>query len=499
MMLAGNISKAYLIEDSSRFMDEAVSSYKDMLRKEVRGCCSRCQDGLGDKNPLSSEMQERAFKIWLEYTLRGDSIVPPPSHSKILKETDDGMCLKRGIVSPSVSVMTNYGGSSFSLCSSLGQCPEGQFHTENGIFLEDCYSKNEQFLFPPGCGNDAKSRTGSWSDSGYCCDKSDSDNSRFSSLSFSACFDTEDYPNQDLGEGWRNLKDEHCMENSKTESGEQLNEHFSGLQNLDMEHYNEEELKVLHELMNNPENFHETTKELSDMARDVSSKRKTSKTLSCIGRFFRNLVKSVRKCSTDNSRLKPSTTFELEDENRKANQRRWSIRSCPSPFQKRSSSVKTNGMFLLPVNKERNESIQRANSYSSLFGRKGSLFSHTERSHNSHVVKRSESCDVIRQVNFTDTCNYSVDCDLKTLAGNVDTEFFMDKKLDDLQPELTCICAKDGFCREVNSAMDFNERYETSHEEFDDGELVAPLVICVNKERSAHTRRIRKLSDDVFN
>ena len=415
MTTSENISRAYSIQDTRRFIDEAVASYEQMLRQD-NGPGRSTREGYPIKRDLLCQTRpELAFKGWLEGTFGQGAACDFLVDMPVLPY---GIFERQEIQSSPASVMPNYGGSNYS----LEQWPEYELHQSDDVFLDCCCGKHGTKLLPLKSGNSVKSPTCSWSDSGYCCDKSDSGNSRFSSLSFSGCSDTEDNCNKELKEWTQDSEGcwtgGTCVKKFNDSHTETCNEDFPGLQLLEMERYNPEEVKVLLEIMNNPENFHETTKELSDMARDVSSKRKHSKTLSGIGRFFRSIVRNVRKYSTDKSKLKlAAKEFEWGDENTNINQRRWSSRSCRSPFQKRSSPAKAKKSFVFPVEREALAPFNGQAVIRRYSAEKG-VSSQTQRDENFRMVRRSESCDIIRQLNFVDDNGKFIDQKVEAKSYN---------------------------------------------------------------------------------
>lgn len=363
------------------------------------------------------------------------------------------------------------------------------------------------------------SRSGSWSDSGYCCEKSDAETSRFSSLSFSERLNTEDCISEDpcTSESSKSK----CEEKSRKSAEYALEDCREFLANLqipgeadpsdfrpnasvfDNEYYSPEEQKILEEIIANPKNFHETTKELSDIARDVSSKgwrRKHAKAMSFVSQMFRRIVGNVRKHPADKSKQQPTANeFEGENDNRSKSQRRFSIRSCSSPFRKRSSSTKTSNRSLFSGGIGNKNTIQRVNSYSSLFGRKGSLFSHTERNQNSPILKRSLSYDTLQNRKLLENCKNVDDMYTKSVAAHLATDISCSLS-EEVQPlphayrGHTCAAKNISYEVEQEASIGEVERcYETYRSRIDDCELVAPLEINVQKERCAHTRRIKKL------
>ena len=499
MMLNGSLSRAYSIEDTLRFMTEAMDSYKQMLRRDIHSCRSRL-DNHSEERHLQRLRLEHAFQDWLEDIFQEESSSRKTSLLKV-SEIASEVNIKQAIPSSSASVMTNYGGSRFSYSSSVEHYHECELHQDNDIFYKNCSGEFRNHLSPLDYENSDKCRVGSWSDSGYCCDKSDSDYSRFSSLSFRGCFGEYDYSNQELEKLTYDNEDQY-LESKLCINSDNLYhcDKNTGLEMPDIACYNEEEVKIFFELMNNPENFHETTKELSDMARDVKSKRQQPKMFSNIGRFFRNIVRNIRKCSENRSKLKAETK-EIQQRDGRGNRRSSSLRSYPSPFQRRSSSVELVKKFRLPMKKSCRDTMKRASSYSSLFGRSGSLFAHMEQMRNFHIVKRSESCDAIQHKAFPGSAkNVLFDGVERNVDGFKTSCSTRDKSFQGLRLAATggISSEDDSCCRRAQSSISCNGTCKQTQNQFIESELVAPLVINLNERRSAYTRRINKLKDIDF-
>jgi len=497
MMLNGSLSRAYSIEDTSRFMIEALDSYRQMLRRDIHSRHSKLENHSEERH-LQRLRLEHAFQDWLEDVFQEESSSHKTSELKVSAIASEAKS-RQAIPSSSASVMTNYGGSRFSFCSSVEHYSECDLQQNNDIFYENCCGEFCNNYIPLDYENSDKSRIGSWSDSGYCCDKSDSDNSRFSSLSFRGCFGEYGDSNKEL-EKLTDDNEGQYLENKLFVNYFSLyqGDKNTGLEMPDIACYNEEEVKIFFELMNNPENFHETTKELSDMARDVKSRRQQPKAFSNIGRFFRNIVKTIRKCSEKRSKPKAEKReTKQRDGSGNRQHRSSSLRSYLSPFQRRSSSMELVSKFRLPMKKSFRDTMKRASSYSSLFGRSGSLFAHMERKQNFHIVKRSESCDAIRHKAFPGSAKNILfdDVDRNTDAF-IASCYTSEKSSQDLPPEAKHgISDDDRYFRSCQLNISCNDIRKNTQGQFTESELVAPLVINVNDRRAAHTRKIIKLKD----
>ena len=507
MKASQGISKALEIEDSLMFYDETLACYKHMLKRDrgkrrFENESSREQRSFSQAS-LECSKKDLSFEKWLKAALQEEEAVSAVA-------TELGSFEMEANTSPSVSVMTNYDKCIFSSCSSIGKHSDCGLFQDNDTFQPN-FGKCDYYLIPLKDDNSLKSRTGSWSDSGYCCDKSDSENSRFSSLSFSECLNAEDCYNPNSCAGEFSVENELYL--TETESSEDVpeeyNDLFVGMQILgnshgikepmervfETEHYSAEELKILRELMSNPENFHETTKELSDIARDVSSKgwrRKRSKT---IGQFFRRIVGNLKKLSSEKNKLKPAAKeFECGNDYTEKHQRKFSLRTCSSPFRKRSSSVKTPKKTVFSIGKGNKNTMQRANSYSSLFGRRGSLFSQTERNQNCYMVKRSKSYDTIRNEIFVDNRNDFENLQIEALTANFDMACTVEEKSQVSMNGCHARC-DDDFSYEAATNISSNSSCDDVCRNINCYELVAPLTMNISEERSALTRKIKKLRD----
>eukprot|EP00112_Aurelia_sp_Birch-Aquarium-sp1_P022557 Seg6395.2 transcript_id=Seg6395.2/GoldUCD/mRNA.D3Y31 product="hypothetical protein" protein_id=Seg6395.2/GoldUCD/D3Y31 len=284
-------------------------------------------------------------------------------------------------------------------------------------------SPNCSIFSPVSSNNGLKSRPGSWSDSGYCCDKSDTDHSRFSSLSFSDCntqrFKSENAFNFDLPQERINqesasqidgLSDkfrdldfvERAADFSDSNSAPSANgyefEDLPALAMFQSEEFNSEELNILRELVNNPDNMHETTKELSDISRDISSKDRMRKQFKvAVGKFFRKIVGNGKKrlatetCGEATRKTSEHSTSGHSEPLKEEGKLRKNISKSLKGFRKQSpksilrkfgenSSMKSQKDSTSSFNNLDIKKIQRTSSYSSLFGQRGSLFSQIERS-----------------------------------------------------------------------------------------------------------------------
>ena len=563
------LSKAYECEDTLQFLDETLASYKQMLNKEnaisrsnrafPRDSCadnSEKQDG----NSSDSSRKEIAFKNWLQTVLTGScsrevmdsghSITCETSHyhtcgcdlqsygfRRELDRTD--VCRRKNGTFPasfftecnlekpdekrfceplkspchSFSLKNNYESSTISSSYSFNE--EEHENSADDVFGSIYDSKFCGFQYEIGKSESGacKTRNGSWSDSGYCCDKSDSDNSRFSSLSFG---DSQKLKNDDnidsFSSEYLKQTNDQMIEKKIAELSETIQRlSFNGdlkdagelnEQVFDTEFYTAEELDILQELLKNPENSHETTKELSDIGRDISSngwKRRHAKAKQTIGQFFRKFVGGIRKFSSEKQNSKTGRTAarysmdscrEVSLKLGKRSKTRNRSRSL-SPFLKncRSSSVKT-PKKKFSLSKRDNKKIHRASSYSSLFGRRGSLFSHYEQNDNLQRARRSVSFNTLHTQGLD---FFYEEPKIKFVDQQSESMTFIDV----IDYCYSCrMCSCDG-CEQIcpceqSTDLSFhlkNEDYVTEQQ------LVPPLSINVSEERSAFTRRITKLRD----
>ena len=497
------------------------------------------------------------------------------------------------------SVLTNNDSSINSSCrtftSPFGEATCEKSFDEDNIFEDFGTDKFDgpccSIFSPVSSINELKSRAGSWSDSGYCCDKSDTDHSRFSSLSFSDCntqrFKCEkafsfDFPEEKIGQEITSqidgLSDDfHALdfiERADSHSAPYANGYeFEVSPTLGMfqsEEFNSEELNILREIVNNPENMHETTKELSDISRDISSKDRMGKQVKlAIGKFFRKIVGNGKKhlttetCGGEAIKKKSEQLMSENCEPLKEERKlRKNISKSFKGFRKQSpksvlrkfgenSSTKSQKHHLLSPNELDTGKIQRTNSYSSLFGQRGSLFAQVERSPAERCssilnTKRSHSMDtlpvkylrpterkdnsfqrteILFGVKEPSNCGYLGDDDSWPCSCASFNSFSVVSC--DLSQELCDFCSPDCYCSQSDhrllqsycyggqsnyrssqsydscSHMDtkgmceLEKRYRKFDDYYDANEMVAPLEVNVCTERAAFTRKVRKLRDVV--
>ncbi len=358
-------------------------------------------------------------------------------------------------------------------------------------------------------------RPGSWSDSGYSYNISESDYSRFSSLSFGETSADRIYDNSDSD--WRCCEDaiydreicenervdEICNDLSKLccdydDSGEIATDCVERLVDnqvsiFDVENYTPEERRILDEIAKNPDNKYVTTKALSDICRNVPSKsynllpKKLKKNFRT---FCRKLSSGIKKNSVKNknksAELEKQRDFTKEkcDVTEHSSKISTPLMNAFRKFRSLSSSSRDLGQW--PV-KSSSKNMQRANSYSSLFGRKGSLFAGTAGDVSVHrsvslysleyQLTRDEMLDEMQQIERqTSRCSKScTELDSKTDACHCRAE---------IQSTNQSEC--------VDGSVHQSTREKLSREQYDI--VVAPLQINVTEQRSAHTRQVRKLS-----
>ena len=549
-----------------------------------------------DNNRFSSRRAELTIEVNRKHFTKENSPVCESNYMQMEKNLyrNDDTCRD------TESVLTNNDSSINSTCytftSLFGETTSEKSFDEDNIFEDFRTDKIDRpccSIFSPVYSNELKSRAGSWSDSGYCCDKSDTDHSRFSSLSFSDCntqrFNSEkafslDFPQEKIGQeitsqidGLSN--DIHALdfvERAGSNSAAYANGYeFEVSPNLDMfrsEEFNSEELNILREIVNNPENMHETTKELSDISRDISSKDRMGKQVKlAIGKFFRKIVGNGKKhlaTETYGGEATRKRSEQLMSENseqlKEERKLRKNISKSLKGFRKQSpksvlrksgenSSTKSQKHHLLSPNQLDTRNIQRTNSYSSLFGQRGSLFAQVERSPAERCLsisdaKRSHSMntlpvkylrpaerkdnsfqriDILFGVGDPSNCGYLGDDDSWPCSCPSCNSFSAVSCECDLSQESCEFCTPDCYCSQSDhrlsqsdcyhgqsnyrssqshdsfSHMDskdmceFEKRYRKFDDYYDANEMVAPLEVNVCTERAAFTRKVRKLRDVI--
>eukprot|EP00794_Sanderia_malayensis_P004744 gene4744-5368_t len=410
-----------------------------------------------------------------------------------------------------------------SFCEDIGCSSSSKSGSETGTYD---LSANQGFNArkQEGLNDKLKDRPGSWSDSGYSFTKSESDYSCFSSLSYG---DSVPQFYQDTGvcceKFGQSIKDVHQTDFDKicdnfshvfieetSAIEENVNKNYSGIENENAsdddvfggENYNSEEKKILRELVNNPENKYETTKALSDISRSVPSKRhrltanKFKKGFKLLCKKISEPLKVSRKGEAEKKRSEPKMHASIGEETAKD----------------------ITAYVKLPTERP----MQRANSYSSLFGRKGSLFTHA--GVNEHALNKASSMFSLEHdrsfVEYESVKSNLETNERSTDSGKItaapergitttpDRGYLKNWRMEDNAHLLSSSqsAARDDSTKQANSKLYSSSEALTrvkspllngisGHCSKD--YVLAPLEMKLNEQKSARTRQVRKLSDMI--
>ncbi len=365
-----------------------------------------------------------------------------------------------------------------------------------------------------------KDRLGSWSDSGYSYSKSDSDYSCFSSLSFGESVpqsyrDTGVYCeeiSQDHDDFWQteikreieklseNLSEACLHHRNSSDCIEVYSEENKENTMFEEENFSSEEIKILHEIVNNPENKYETTQALSDICRDVPSKRNRS-TPKKFKKAFKLLCKKISE---------PLKGARKNDAQRKGKQNLPDLsKRAMKTVSEKTDRHSPKDSRKLSLFKSPTKNIQRASSYSSLFGRKGSLFAYTEAGENS--IDRSVSLFSLECKELLNDELYNLESNKKSVYITISCEKIRNQQWSTCKTaEDNVMCSSQSESRKASFNQSNCSEISSCHSSLNTLEyfkkrcgfnktetLIAPLQKKVSERRSSQVRQIRKISDII--